>query len=284
MTDHNANLRAFFARYVALKGRAKDPRIEAAFGAVPREPFAGPAPWQIRVPGGPYMATPDDNPAYLYHDWLVALDAARGINIGEPGLHARCLDALALRDGETVLHVGAGAGYYTAIIAHLVGPEARIHAFEIEPALAERARHNLSHLSKVEVHGRSGVGDGLPRADAVYVNASAVGPSQSWLEALHPGGRLMFPLHAPRGFGAMLKVTRPEQGLTWPASFVCQAGFIACEGLQDEPTGHRLAAAFAGGGWAEVRSLRHDTTPDGTCWFAGEDWWLSSAEPLAAVY
>ena len=54
-------------------------------------------------------ALPGD-PAYLYQDWLIALDAARGINIGEPGLHARCLDALALREGEEVLHVGAGAG------------------------------------------------------------------------------------------------------------------------------------------------------------------------------
>ena len=43
-------------------------------------------------------------------------------------LHARCLDALALRKGEAVLHVGAGAGYYTAILAHLVGAGGRVHA------------------------------------------------------------------------------------------------------------------------------------------------------------
>lgn len=276
VADRAARLRGFFARYVATKGGAKDPRIERAFAAVPREPFAGAGPWQIRVPDGPYIPTPDDDPAYLYQDWLVALDVARGINIGEAGLHARCLDALALRDGEEVLHVGAGAGYYTAVIAHLVGPSGRVHAFEIDADLAERARRNLAHLPEVEVHARSGIGDGLPRADAVYVNASAVGPSWSWLDVLRTGGRLMFPLHAPGGYGAMLRVTRPPHGPAWPATFVSTAGFIACEGLQDQTAGRRLAAAFAGGGWQEVRSLRTDDAPDGTCRFAGEGWWLST--------
>ena len=205
--DRSARLRAFFARLVTARGGAEDPRIEQAFAAVSREPFAGPAPWQVRVPGS-YIPTPDADPAYLYQDTLIALDAARGINIGEPSLHARCLEALALREGEVVLHVGAGAGYYTAIIAYLVGLTGHVHAFEIDPALAERARQNLSHLPGVEVHGRSGIGDGLPQADAIYVNASAVGPSWSWLDALRTGGRLMFPLHAPGGFGAMLRVTR----------------------------------------------------------------------------
>ena len=276
MTKRSANLRAFFASYVALKGGTRDPRIEACFAAIPREPFAGAGPWQIKVPGGPYLQTPDDDPAYLYHDWLVALDAARGINIGEPALHARCLDALALQEGETVLHVGAGAGYYTAIIAHLLGGKGLVHAFEIDPALAERARHNLSHLPEVEVHGRSGVGDGLPQADAVYVNASATRPSWAWLESLRPGGRLMFPLHAPGGFGAMLRITRPAQGPAWPAAFVCAAGFIPCDGLQDHAAGRQLAASFASGGWAKVQSFRVGNAPDGTCWFAGEGWWLST--------
>ena len=103
VTDRSAKLRAFFARYVAAAGSARDPRIEQAFAAVPREPFAGPAPWFIKVLDGGYVQTPDDDPAFLYQNTLVALDHDRGINIGEPSLHARCLDALALRDGETVL-------------------------------------------------------------------------------------------------------------------------------------------------------------------------------------
>jgi len=107
---------------VAGRGGARDPRIEQAFAAVPREPYAGPAPWSVLMVGAwatarsdfKYLQTPDDDPAFLYQDVLIALDPARGLNIGEPSLHARCLDALEVGEGEAVLHVGAGSGYYTS--------------------------------------------------------------------------------------------------------------------------------------------------------------------------
>ncbi len=275
--DRSAKLRVFFARYMAAKGGARDSRIEQAFAAVPREPFAGPGPWFLQVPGGDYVQTPDDDPAFLYQDALVALDHDRGINIGEPGLHARCLDAMALREGETVLHVGAGAGYYTAILAHLVGPGGWVWAYEIEPSLAARAERNLASLPWVVVRARSGITEDLPKADAVYVNAGITQPNWAWLDALRPGGRLSFPLHSVGGFGGMLQVERPQAGAAWPARFVSPADFIACEGRQDDETGRRLATAFAGGGWRAVRSLHLDGKPDQTCWFAGDDWWLSTA-------
>lgn len=44
VAERSAKLRAFFARHFAASGCARDPRIEQAFTAVPREPFAGPAP------------------------------------------------------------------------------------------------------------------------------------------------------------------------------------------------------------------------------------------------
>ena len=274
--DRSAKLRAFFARLVAARGQAHDPRIEQVFAAVPREPFAGPGPWSIAVPSG-YVLTPDDDPAFLYQDTLVALDPARGINIGEPSLHARCLDALGLREGEAVLHVGAGAGYYTAILAHLVGAGGRVHAYEIAPDLAVRAGRNLAHLPWVEVRARSGIADDLPRVDAIYVNASLTQPSWAWLDALRPSGRLIFPLQAQGSFGGMLQVERPQVGPSWPARFASRASFIPCQGGQDDAAGRRLAAAFAGGGWQAVRSLRLRSVPDATCWFAGDGWWLSTA-------
>jgi protein-L-isoaspartate(D-aspartate) O-methyltransferase len=279
MGSAGPELRTFYARYVTARGGARDPRIEQAFAAVPREPFAGPGPWSISVSGAGYVQTPDDDPAYLYQDTLIALDAEKGINIGEPSLHARCLDALALKEGSTVLHVGAGSGYYTAILAQLVGPSGRVHAYEIEPALAVRAVRHLAHLSWVTVHARSGIADGLPQADAIYVNASITQPSWTWLDALRPGGRLMFPLHARGGFGGMLRVERPGSGMVWPARFVSQAGFIACQGRQDDAAGRRLTTAFARRDLHAVQSLRLDDAPDATCWYAGDDWWLSTDAP-----
>ncbi len=275
--DRSGTLRAFYARFVAARGGISDSRIEQAFAAVPREPFAGSGPWSVVVPGAGYVRTPDDDPAFLYQDTLIALDPARGINIGEPSLHARCLDALGLREGEAVLHVGAGAGYYTAILAHLAGAGGRVHAREIEPDLAARAVRNLAHLPGVEVQARSGIADDLPRVDAVYVNAGLTQPSRAWLDALRPGGRLIFPLQAQGSFGGMLRVERPQAGSSWPARFVSRVSFIPCQGGQDDATGQRLAAAFAGGGWQDVQSLRLDGAPDATCWFAGDGWWLSAA-------
>ena len=285
VSARSARLRGFFARYVAARGGAQDPRIEQAFAAVPREPFAGPAPWFIFAAspwGTPlrsagYLETPDGDAAFLYQDVLVALDRKQGINIGEPSLHARCLDALSPQPGETVLQVGAGSGYYTAVLAQLVGPAGQVHAFEIDPALADRARHNLAPWPWAAVEARSGIAAGLPKADAIYVNAGITQPSREWLEALRPDGRLIFPLQPEGGYGGMLLLQRPpDHGPAWPARFVSRAAFIACQGRQVAQTGRGLAAAFADGGWDEVQSLRLDGRPDDTSWFAGEGWWLST--------
>ena len=284
MTDRVTDLRTFYAHFVASKGSACDPRIEQAFAAVPREPFAGPGPWSVlafgpwgsRSPSESYVRTPNDDPAFLYQDTLIALDTARGINIGEPGLHARCLDQLALREGDTVLHVGAGSGYYTALLAHLVGPAGRVYAYEIDPILADRAARNLAELPQVELHARSGIGDGLPEVDCVYVNAGITQPSRAWLDALRVGGRLLFPLQPVSGLGGMLLVTRLAVGNAWPARFISRAIFIGCAGPQDEATSQNLVNAFSKGGADTVRSLHLDREPDTTCWCAGDDWWLST--------
>src|SRR6202020_3010750 len=77
------------------------PRIEAAFAAVLREDFAGPPPWRIGS-GGVFGLTSSDDPARLYEDVLVAIDARRGINNGQPSLHAQSIDALGVSEGGTV--------------------------------------------------------------------------------------------------------------------------------------------------------------------------------------
>lgn len=281
MTERAAKLRAFYARFVTRHGGARDPRIEAAFAAVPREAFVGPAPWFVYAgssnsPGPAYVETPGDDPAFLYADVLIALDPARGVNNGELSLHARCLDALALCPGETVLHVGAGAGYYTALIARLVAPGGVVHAYEVDPVLAARAEANLAGIGGITLHARSGIGEGLPAADAIYVNAGLGAPSWTWLDALRPGGRLLFPLQPERGLGGMLLITKPiVGGIVWPEHFVSRATFISCDAPM--ATGDEvLAAAFADGGWQQVRSFHLDGRWDSETWYRGNGWSLSS--------
>jgi protein-L-isoaspartate(D-aspartate) O-methyltransferase len=216
MEDRSAKYRAFYAQLISAAARAADPRIEEAFRTVRRETFAGPGPWSISVGGHPYVVTPDDDPAFLYQNTLLALDSARGLNIGMPGAHAYWLSGCAVKEGETVIQIGAGSGYYTAILAHLVGPGGRVHAYEIDERLAGLARENLKDIAHTDVRDRSGIASDLPKADVIYVCAGAAQPATEWLDALLPGGRLVFPL-APEGMiGGMLMITRPTRGRSGP--------------------------------------------------------------------
>ena len=194
MEDRSEKLRSFFADLICTQTKVRDRRIRQAFAATRREPFVGPGPWSIFA-GHAYIKTRDDDPAFIYQNTLVALDSERSINIGLPSAHAFWLDALALREGETVLQIGAGTGYYTAIIAHLVGAGGRVHAYEIDGGLAARASENLKDLPQVDVQSRSGVLDGLPKVDAIYVCAGISHPSRAWLDA--PASRRAADVPAP---------------------------------------------------------------------------------------
>jgi protein-L-isoaspartate(D-aspartate) O-methyltransferase len=274
MQDTIARRRRAYAAEIARRAGVSDPRIEAAFAAVPREDFAGTPPWRIGS-GGMFSLDSTDDPERLYEDVLVAIDAERGVNNGQPSLHALCIEALELKEGETVVQVGAGAGYYTAILAHLVGAEGRVIAYEIEPDIAKRAAANLVGYPQIEVRARSGV-EGLPLADAIYVNAAASHPLRAWLDALKAGGRLVFPLQAAGSSGAMLLITRPERGGAWPARVLMGVVFIACEGAQDREMARRLEAAFRRGGAERMRALVFGGKPRRSDWLRGDGWALSS--------
>ncbi len=87
MKEQSEKYRAFFASLICAAARVRDFADRAGVFAVAREPFAGPGPWSIFAGQG-YVQTPDDDPAFLYQDALVALDSTRGIHIGMPSAHA----------------------------------------------------------------------------------------------------------------------------------------------------------------------------------------------------
>ena len=276
MTDL-ATHRTFYADLVTAAAKGCDARIVAAFREVPRERFLGPGPWRVFTDDG-YISTPSDDPVFVYQDTVVALDEARGINNGQPSLHARNLNAVLPRAGETVIHVGAGSGYYSAILAHLVGENGAVETFEVEPDLAARCACNLADRPNVRVRERSALLPPLDPADVIYVCAGLPHVPSLWLDALRPGGRLIFPLTPGSDWGAMLKVTR--NGRRYAATFVAPAVFISCVAATETAAMDTLTTAQNHGGREAVRSLRRPPEPpDDSCWLAGEDWWLSTEAP-----
>jgi protein-L-isoaspartate(D-aspartate) O-methyltransferase len=270
--------RTFYATFVVACGRSSDKNLIAAFSSVRREVFVGKGPWSILAPGSGYLTTPSDDPRWLYQDVVVAVAANRGINNGQPTLHARCLTACAPVAGDSVLHIGAGTGYYTAILASLVGPTGKVIAYEIEADLAERARENLRHLPSVQIENASATAGVLPSANVIYVNAGATHPPAAWLDALNVGGRLIFPLTPNNNVGVMLLVTRRSDDV-YAARVISPAAFIACAGARDNAASQALATALQTRTIGATKSLRRGGTPDATACCTGDGWWLSSAEP-----
>ena len=130
-----AVIRRSFARQMMALANVWDERIERAFATIRREDFLGSEPWQIVWrPVRPPL--PQNDPAYIYQDVVVALQPGRGVNNGSPSLHTRMLHDLAVEPGQSIAHIGAGAGYYTAMLAELTGPTGRVTAFELDQALA----------------------------------------------------------------------------------------------------------------------------------------------------
>lgn len=271
------DLRKWYAEYIVRSGGSVSERLQSAFAVVPREDFLGPGPWQI-VAGSGYMTSVDSDPRCIYQDVLVGLLPEKGINNGEPSLHAKCLDVAAPQAGDHVAHVGAGTGYYTAILATLVGTRGRVTAYEADKELAARASGNLSGFSQVRVLAEVAMENAIPACDLVYVNAGATHPPAAWLDALKIGGRLVFPLTGADGQGAMLKVTRLGQNVFEALAFA-RAVFIACIGARNDSNAAAVSVAMQTKALKEVRALRRDSEPDASAWCIGDGWWLSTNPP-----
>ncbi|MCL6706867.1 methyltransferase domain-containing protein [Pseudomonas sp. R2.Fl] len=282
-----AKVRAEFARRMASQvGASGDGRLAAAFAAVPRETFLGPPPWLLADHF--YGESQTSDPEEVYRDVLIPLDRDKGINNGSPSLHALGLHALEPQPGETVLHAGAGTGYYSAILAELVGPGGRVTAVEYDRRLAAVARERLAGRANVEVvHGNSAEWPKAP-VEIVYVNFACDRPAERWIDGLKEGGRLLFPLGVPGREGRMpgtnfsdmagyLLVRRRKTA--FEAGFITGVSFIWGEGLAtaDAEEHARLAEAFHFGGWRGIRSLRWKKPARSGAreWFGAEDWGLS---------
>jgi protein-L-isoaspartate(D-aspartate) O-methyltransferase len=284
MAGSTEQARHWYAEELRFTAKVGSRALINAFATVPRELFFGPGPWRILSPMAAtgYWTTEDANPRHLYHDVLIAIDEVGRLNNGQPSLWARLYDQLGLTRDIHVVHVGAGTGYYSAILAEIVGPAGHVTAIEVDPDLAARARHNLAaawpQATVIVANGFTFRPD--RPADAIVVNAGVTHISMAWLDALAAeNGRLLVPLTKPDWWGGSLIIER-HAGDTrrYPARYAGQIGIIPCVGGRDAAAESHLSAALMHSRLTAVRSLRRaPDEPDETCWLAGDGWWLSTA-------
>jgi protein-L-isoaspartate(D-aspartate) O-methyltransferase len=225
-----------------------------------------------------------DDPRDLYHNVVVALDAARDINNGQPSALARWIDALGLKAGDRAYHLGCGVGYYTAIIAEVVGAGGSVVGIEVHAELAARAKENLSCYPNATVHAGDGAQFDPGTCDAMLINAGVTHPHPLWLERLREGGRLVLPLTITAtptvGAGIMAKITR--HGDAFRAEFVSPVAIFSCTNLRDLQLEPLLKQAFANRSLLKLKSVRLDAHAAAeTCIVHASGVCLSSAEPAA---
>jgi len=182
----------------------RDASVLEAMSEIPREEFI---PAEARL--------------FAYSDDPVAIGF--GQTISQPYMTALMAEVLELTGTETVLEVGAGCGYASAVLGRLA---ARVMALEIVPGLAHLAEANLKRTGtggNVEV--RMGDGSvGWPEwapYDAISVAAAAPEIPTSLLAQLRDPGRLVIPV-GPRYDQELRVVTRRDRRIDYRVVTFCR--------------------------------------------------------------
>jgi len=166
---------AMVASQILARG-VRDSKTVAAMRQVPRHLF---------VPPALVAEAYDDHPLPIGH----------AQTISQPYIVAFMTEALGLKGGETVLEVGAGSGYQSAVLSRIAG---RVFGIEIVEPLAREAAARLARLGYANVEIRAGDGyAGWPEHapfDAIMVTAAAPRVPEPLKEQLKDGGRLVLPV------------------------------------------------------------------------------------------
>jgi protein-L-isoaspartate(D-aspartate) O-methyltransferase len=282
--------REFYAHEIKFAANVTTPGLVEAFAKVPREKFLGPGPWQIGSAEGRAMSAAGltqlsyvtvSDPRDVYHNVVISLDRAKDINNGQPGSLARWIDALSLKAGDRAFHLGCGVGYYTAIMAEVVGPNGRVVGLELQPDLAARSKENLANYPNVKVESGDGATFDPGECDAMLVNCGVTHPQTMWLERLSDGGRLVLPftmaMNATLGQGVMTKIVR--KGAAYTTELVTPVAIFSGGDLRNSALEPQLLKGLTTGGLLKMKSVRLDPHEAGdTCVVHTREVCLSLAE------
>jgi len=142
-----------------------------------------------------------------------ALPIGMGQTISQPYIVARMTSALLENDQlDSVLEIGTGSGYQTAILAPLVR---RVYTVERIASLLEQAKNRLAALRLRNIRTRHADGImGMPEFapfDGIIVTAAPEGIPLVLVDQLKIGGRMILPI-GDRDAQALVRVTRTSDG------------------------------------------------------------------------
>ena len=169
--------------------------------------------------------------AYANHP----LPAGYGQTISQPFIVALMTQLLLPQAGHTLLEIGTGTGYQSAVLARLVK---RVISLELIDALAERARSLLGTLgvSNVDIYqgdGYLGYPESAPY-DGIIVTACATEIPRPLFDQLKPGARMVIPIGPAHGAQELLLVEKSADGL--PSSRnVLPVAFVPLKRTVDHP-------------------------------------------------
>jgi protein-L-isoaspartate(D-aspartate) O-methyltransferase len=148
----------------------------------------------LRVPRHEFVPEPYRAQAYEDHPVPIGDDQT----ISQPYVVAVMLESLQLTPNDTVLEVGTGSGYVTALLSELA---AQVFSVERHSALADNARRIIAALGYTNV--RIFIGDGtlglaaIAPFDAILVSAAALRVPPALMSQLREGGRMIIPVGSP---------------------------------------------------------------------------------------
>lgn len=154
--------------------------LDRAFAAAPRTGF---------LPRAQVRHAHEDHPLAIGH----------GQTSSQPSTVRRMLQLLDVRPGQRVLDVGAGSGWTTALLAHLVGPGGAVVGVELQPELASWGAANLAACDLPWACLLAADPERLGRPDAapfdrILVSAAARTMPQPLVEQLADDGVLVCPV------------------------------------------------------------------------------------------
>ncbi len=153
------------------------------------------------------------------HHGLAYEDAALPIECGQtvsaPSLVAFTVQELNLSTEHTVLEIGTGSGYQSAVMSHLAGQVETLDRFATLADLAERrfAALKLKNVKALQADGFEGLRKkGL--YDRIVVTAAVETVPDAWVQQLKPGGLLIAPVGQSKQPQSLIRFQKTDNVMT----------------------------------------------------------------------